>query len=333
MIAVLCGGVGAARMLSGLMQVVDQQDLVAIVNVGDDVELHGLYVSPDIDTITYTLAGVVNRETGWGRAGDTFATMAELGRLGGLTWFSLGDLDLATHLYRTARITEGAPLSAVTAEIARSFGLRLAILPVTDDPVRTRLTVEGGDEITFQEYFVKLRHDVTVEAVRIEGASVARPAPGVLEAIAEAESIVIAPSNPVVSLDPLLAVPGVRDAVRSRRDRVVAVSPIVAGSALKGPAGRLLAELGNESSVVGVARWVHELAATLVVDVADRSLVSEVQAQGVRCLIAETVMATPEIAAALARTVLQAATTPPVAAPPAGTEPPVRGASEAGGER
>jgi LPPG:FO 2-phospho-L-lactate transferase len=303
----LCGGVGAARMLSGLVRAVAPSDIVAVVNVGDDTLLHGLHISPDLDTVTYTLAGIDNRETGWGVAGETWATMDELARIGGEDWFRLGDRDLATHLFRTGRLRDGATLSEVTAELAERRGIQVKLLPVSDDPVRTRVTLgeatalgAAGTEVGFQDYFVRLRHGVAVTAVRFDGASRARPAPGVLEALASSRRIVVCPSNPIVSIEPILAVPGVLDLVTRRRDDVVAVSPIVAGAALKGPADRLMAELGTEPSVVGVARLYASFAGTLVIDVADRDRASEVEALGMRCLVAPTVMSTPERAEALA---------------------------------
>ncbi|MCB1002941.1 MAG: 2-phospho-L-lactate transferase [Acidimicrobiales bacterium] len=315
MIAVLAGGVGAARLLRGVLAVHPPGDVTAVVNTADDVVLHGLHVSPDLDTVTYTLAGAINPETGWGLVGETWHAMEALGRYGGITWFNLGDRDLATHLYRTQRLSEGAPLSTVTAEIVRAWDLGLRVLPVTDDRLRTMVTVpvdegEGpeGDvvEIGFQEYFVQRRHDVAVRSVRFDGDDDARPGPGVLDALADADRLVIAPSNPIVSIGPLLAVPGIRDAVAARRADTVAVSPIVAGAALKGPADRLLRELGHEASVVGVARLYRDLAATLVVDTADADLAPAVEAEGVRCVVAPTIMSGPDEAAALGRTVLDA---------------------------
>ena len=310
----LCGGVGAARMLSGLVRVVSPDGITAIVNVGDDTVLHGLHISPDLDTVTYTLGGMDNRETGWGVAGETWAVMDELARLGGEDWFRLGDRDLATHLFRTGRLRAGEPLSTVTAELGRRRGIGVRLLPVTDDALRTRVTLAEasplgppGTEVGFQDYFVRLRHDVAVRAVRFEGAEAARPAPGVLEALADADAIVACPSNPVVSIGPVLAVPGVREILVARRAQVVAVSPIVAGAALKGPAGRLMAELGSESSVVGVARLYAPWVGTLVVDEADRSHAEAVEAEGVRCIVAPTVMSTPERAEDLAREVVDAA--------------------------
>jgi LPPG:FO 2-phospho-L-lactate transferase len=310
MITTLAGGVGAARLLSGLMQVVDPAELVAVVNVGDDLTMHGLEISPDLDTVTYTLAGAIDPDRGWGLSGESWQAMDLLRRYGGESWFGLGDRDLGTHLYRTARRHAGASLSQVTAEVAAAWDLGLRLLPVSDDPVRTRLTVTGADgepeEIAFQEYFVRLQHSVPVQALRFEGAEAARPAPGVLEAIAEAETVVIAPSNPLVSIGPVVAVPGVAAAVEARRDRVVAVSPIVAGAALKGPADHLLTELGHESSVVGVARLYAALAATLVIDTADAELADAVRAEGMRCVVAPTIMSDPVKSAEVARAVLAA---------------------------
>ena len=307
MITALAGGVGAARFLRGLIEVVAPSDITAIVNVGDDIVLHGLHISPDLDTVTYTLAGAIDPERGWGLAGESWAAMDALARYGGATWFRLGDRDLATHLYRTQRLGEGAALSEVTAEIARSWKLGLRLLPVTDDRLETRVTVAGEGEIGFQEYFVGRQHSVAVESVRFAGAEKARPGAGVLEAIEGADAIVVCPSNPIVSIGPVLAVPGVQDAVASRRDRVVAVSPIIAGHALKGPADRVLVELGHEASVVGVARLYAPFVSTLVVDEADAALASAVEAEGVRCVVAPTIMHGVAEAAALAQVTLGAA--------------------------
>lgn len=310
-IAVVCGGVGAARMLAGIVQVVDPGDVTGIVNVGDDLELHGLRISPDLDTITYTLAGEINPETGWGLKGETWQAMDSVRRYGGISWFGLGDRDLGTHLYRTQRLAEGATLTEVTAEIVAAWDLGLRLLPVSDDRLRTRVTLAGGGEddgreVGFQEYFVQRRHGVPVRSIRFDGAAAAAPGPDVLATLADAERVVIAPSNPLVSIDPVLAVPGIAAAIIARRDDVVAVSPIVAGAALKGPADRLLVELGHEPTVVGVARLYAPLAATLVIDDADAHLADAVAAEGIRPVVAPTVMRTPELAAALARTVLGA---------------------------
>jgi len=309
----LCGGVGAARMLSGLVRVVPGDEITAIVNVGDDMVLHGLSISPDLDTVTYTLAGLDNRETGWGVAGESWVVMDELARIGGEDWFRLGDRDLATHLFRTGRLAAGQPLSAVTTALCDRRGIAVHMVPVTDDPLRTRVTLAArsalgpaGTEVCFQDYFVRLAHEVPVRGVRFEGADDARPAPGVIDALARAGMIVVCPSNPVVSIGPLLAVPGVEDALRARRPDVVAVSPIVAGAALKGPADRMLRELGTEPSVVGVARRYASWVGTLVIDEADAAHAAAVEAEGMRCVVAPTVMSTPERAADLAKVVLDA---------------------------
>lgn len=303
-VAVVCGGVGAARFLRGLIEVVAPASVTAVVNVADDAELHGLHISPDVDTVVYTLADAIDPDRGWGLAGETWQAMDGLGRYGNPTWFSLGDRDLATHIVRTERLRAGQPLSQVTAHEATSWGLACHVLPVTDDPVRTMVTVEDGTEIGFQEYFVGRRHDVGVRAVRFEGADHAGPAPGVLDALSSADTVVIAPSNPIVSVGPVLAVPGVRDAITARRDRTVAISPIVGGAALKGPADRMLRDLGHESSVVGVARLYAPLAGTLVIDTADADLADAVEAEGLACVVTDTVMATPARSARLAERVL-----------------------------
>lgn len=303
-VAVLCGGVGAARFLSGLLQVVEAGDVTAIVNTADDVVLHGLHISPDLDTVTYTLAGATDTERGWGLDGETWQAMEGLRRYGGIDWFNLGDRDLATHMYRTQRLRDGAGLAEITAEIARAWDLDLAILPVTEDPLRTMVTVEDEGEIGFQEYFVRRQHSVAVTGIRFDGAEAARPGPGVLDAITDADVVVIAPSNPLVSIGPLLAVPGVRPAVEAARDRTVAVSPIVGGAALKGPADRMMRELGHEPTATGVARLYAPLAATLVVDEVDAGAVDAVTAAGTRCVVAPTIMSRPGVAAALARTAL-----------------------------
>ena len=307
MICVLAGGVGAARFLAGLIRVVDPADVTAVVNVADDFVLHGLHVSPDLDTVTYTLAGEVDPETGWGLRGETWAAMEALERYGGVTWFRLGDRDLGTHLYRTQRLAEGATLHGVTAEITRAWDIAVRVVPVTDLPLRTMVTLADGPEVEFQEYFVHLRHEVAVSSVRFAGAEAAVAAPGVLEALDGADTVIVAPSNPVVSIGPLLAVPDVAAAVKARRERTVAISPIIGGRALKGPADRLLRELGYEASVVGVARMYRDVAATLVLDEVDADLAEAVAAEGVRPVVGPTVMSDPEASAALARLTLAAA--------------------------
>jgi len=306
-ITALAGGVGAARFLRGLIDVVPPADVTAVVNTGDDIVLHGLHISPDLDTVTYTLADAIDRERGWGLGGETWQAMESLERYKGNTWFRLGDRDLATHLYRTQRLGDGQTLTAVTAEIAQAWGLGLRILPMSDDRVETRVVVEGEGEIGFQEYFVGRQHGVPVSEVRFAGVDTANPGPGVLDALADADVVVICPSNPIVSIGPVIAVGGVRDAVVARREQAIAVSPIIAGRALKGPADRMLTELGHEASVVGVARLYAPLVATLVIDEEDADRVDAVEAEGLRCVVAQTIMHGPAEAATLAKVVLAAA--------------------------
>ena len=309
-VAVLAGGVGAARFLRGLLRVCQPADVTAIVNVGDDFTLHGLNLSPDLDTVTYTLAEQINPETGWGRAGETWRVLTELGRLGGQDWFKLGDLDLALHLFRTQRRSEGARLSQVTGEIAASFGLELTLLPVSDDPIATRITPaepDGATEIDFQDYFVAHQHGIAVRSVRFAGIESAKPAPGVLDALSNAGTVVVAPSNPFVSIGPVIDVPQVRETLRSRRDSVVAVSPIVGGASIKGPAGAMMRELGHEPSVVGVARLYAGFAGTLVIDHADAELAPAVAQAGMTPVVTDTIMADPDRAAGLAQATLEAA--------------------------
>lgn len=303
-VVTLAGGVGAAKLLTGLIRIHPPGDLLAVVNTADDTVLHGLHVSPDLDTVVYTLAGAVNPDTGWGLAGETWQAMDALDRYGGITWFRLGDRDLATHLYRTHRLGQGADLATVTAEITSAWGLELTVLPVTNDRIETRVTTVDEGEIGFQDYFVRRRHEVAVSAVRVAGSKQAQPAPGLIDALGKARLIVIAPSNPIVSIGPVLEVPGVHQAVAARRDHVVAVSPIVGGAALKGPADRLMRELGHECSVVGVARLYRDVAATLVIDETDAHLANDVESVGLSCVVAPTIMDDIESATALAHTVL-----------------------------
>jgi LPPG:FO 2-phospho-L-lactate transferase len=312
-IVALAGGVGAARMLRGLISVVEPGSVTAVVNTGDDTVMHSLHISPDLDTVTYTLAGMINPDTGWGLVGETWSAMEQLraysaGRLG---WFNLGDMDLGTHLYRTSRLAEGAPLSEIAGEIAERWGVSVRLLPMSDDRVETRVVVREGDpngvrekEIGFQEYFVGRRQGVPVTSIRLAGVETAAAAPGVLESIGEADLLLICPSNPIVSIGPVLATGGIGAAVAARRERCVAVSPIVAGRALKGPADRMLAELGHEPTVAGVARLWAPYASTLVIDEADAALAGAVAAAGMRPVVTATVMTGPEESASLARVVV-----------------------------
>jgi LPPG:FO 2-phospho-L-lactate transferase len=304
--------VGAARFLRGLVQVVAPEDVTVVVNTGDDDWFHGLLVCPDLDSVTYTLAGAENPETGWGLANETFTTMDALERFGAPTWFRLGDRDLATHLYRTQRLREGgASLSEVSAELASAWGLRSRLLPMSDDRVSTRIDARlpGYTDVTelrMQEWFVQHRSEPPVVAVRFEGAAAAVAAPGVLDALHAAETILVCPSNPVISIGPILAVAGIRETLVRRRERVVGVSPIIAGAPVKGPADRLMGPLGIEVSCVGVARSYADFCGTLVIDAGDAGRAAEVEAQGVRAVVAETLMRDARVAAALARHTLDA---------------------------
>lgn len=316
MITVLCGGVGAARFLAALRLVVDPAQVTGIVNTGDDTVLHGLSISPDLDTVTYTLAEAIDPVRGWGLVNESWRAMEALGRYGAVrpaksaaapTWFNLGDTDLATHFYRTARLDEGATLTEVTAEITRAWGLQERLLPMTDDRVATVVHLADGPTVSFQEYFVQLRHGVPVSGVSFEGAATARLQPVARDAVVSAEVVVIAPSNPIVSIGPMRALAGLDTLLAHRRSSVVAISPIVGGAALKGPADRMLVELGHEASVVGVARLYRDIAATLVIDPADAHLAGAVEAEGMHCVVVPSVMTTPEVGAKLALTVLAAA--------------------------
>ena len=310
MLAALAGGVGAARFLCGLVDVVDPASVTAVVNTGDDDEFHGLWVCPDLDSVTYALAGANNPATGWGLAGETFDTIDALDRYGLPTWFRLGDRDLATHLYRSERLRAGVPLSVITAEIARAWGVASRLVPMTDDRVATRITARGDDgaprELAMQEWFVREHAEPPVLAVHFAGADAARPAPGVLAALAAADAILICPSNPVISIGPVLAVPGIRAALAARRDRVVAVSPIVGGRPVKGPADRLMAPLDIEVSSVGVARAYRDVCATMVIDRVDAADRARIEALGVRVVVTDTLMRDARVAAALARDTLAA---------------------------
>ena len=304
-VTVLAGGVGAARFLEGVVQVVPPRDVTVISNVGDDEEFFGLRVSPDIDIVIYTLAGAVDAEKGWGLVGETFHALEALRRFDYETWFNLGDGDLATLAHRTMMLNDGASLSDATASIAASFGLELRILPVSDDRIRTIVETDAGT-LSFQEYFVKRRTEDDVRAVRFDGVDAAKPAPGVIEAIRDADAVLVAPSNPVVSLGPVLAVAGVRHALRETRAKVAGVSPIIGGKTIKGPADRMMASLGMTPTCVGVAEAYADFLDALVIDEEDRDEASAVEACGVRAIIAQTIMRGPAEKRALAEVALGA---------------------------
>jgi LPPG:FO 2-phospho-L-lactate transferase len=305
MITVLTGGTGGAKFVDGLRQVVPPEELTLVVNTGDDLMWWGLYVSPDIDSITYVLAGLLSKERGWGVKGDTFYCLNAMGQLGQPIWFHAGDRDLAVHILRSKMLAEGKTLSEVTGEIADRLGVKAKILPMTNSRVETRIGTPVG-ELSFEEYFVQRWYQDPVESVRFAGAADAEPAPGVIEAIRTADIVLLAPSNPVTSIGPILAVPGVRDALQSTRARVAAVSPIVAGEAVAGPAGILMASQGLAVSIAGVAEAYHDFLDLLIVDVRDAQAADDLQKTGMRVHCAKTVMRTPEDKAELATSVLNA---------------------------
>jgi LPPG:FO 2-phospho-L-lactate transferase len=270
-VVVLAGGVGAARFLRGLVQVVPAEEIVVIGNTGDDIWWRGLYIAPDLDTVTYWLAGLADTERGWGIRGDTFTAQKALDGLGTDAWFQLGDRDLATHLFRTSRLGDGAPLSTVTAELAVRQGVAARILPMTDQPVTTRLKTDMGD-LHFQEYFVREGTRPLVNEVYWTGLTSATPAPGVLEAIGDARILLIAPSNPIISIGPILRVPGIREALRSARHKAVAVSPLIGGRAIKGPTVALMRADGARPDALGVAQLYRDIALGFVFDSVDGEL-------------------------------------------------------------
>jgi LPPG:FO 2-phospho-L-lactate transferase len=305
-VTAIAGGTGAAKLLRGLAACLGPRDLTVVGNTGDDVEVWGLHVSPDLDTVTYALAGRLDVERGWGLAGETFRCLEAMAALGAETWFNLGDRDLATHLYRTRQLRSGVPLSAVTAEIARRLGLGTRLLPMSDDPVRTRVrTPEGW--LGFQEYFVRDKALVEVLDVAYAGAESARPAPGVVDAIAEADVIVVCPSNPVTSVGPVLAVPGIVPALGAARRPVVGVSPIVGGAAISGPAADLMRARGLPVSPAGVARAYAPWLDILLIDAGDRAGEAAVNAAGAQAILADIIMTDRAREVALARRVLEAA--------------------------
>jgi LPPG:FO 2-phospho-L-lactate transferase len=303
-VVLLAGGTGGTKLAHGFAQVVPAADLTVVANVADDLELHGLHVSPDVDALLYTLGGLIDTERGWGLRDDTYTALEMLGRLGAPTWFRIGDGDLATHVERTRRLRSGETLTAATAALASALGIAAHILPATDDRLRTFIETDDG-EIDFQTYFVARRQEPEVRGLRLDGIDAARPTPQVLDAIRDAELIVIGPSNPLVSIGPILAVPGMRDAVLTARAPLVAVSPIVAGRALKGPADRMLASMGHESSALGVARLYRGLADSFVLDEADADLAPAVAELGLAVHVLPTVMRTDAARAALAQALVE----------------------------
>jgi len=307
MLVALAGGVGAARFLRGLVRSHPPEAITVVGNTGDDLRLHGLAISPDLDSVMYTLAGLSDDERGWGLAGETWQVHDALVRLGEPGWFSLGDADIATHLLRTRLLAEGASLSQVTLELCRRLGVPVRLVPMSDDRVETRVEVDGPDgpeDLGFQEYWVARRAADPVRRVRFSGVEHARPAPGVLDAIAAADGIVVCPSNPVVSVAPILAVPGLLEAVQAAPCRTVAISPIVGGAPVRGMADKLLPAWGVEVSARGVAGLYAGLADAFVLDQVDAEQAADVTSLGLQAAVAPTVMHTPDDAAALAKTAL-----------------------------
>lgn len=306
-VAALAGGVGGAKLADGLAQTLPPEDLTIIVNTGDDFSHLGLHIAPDLDTVCYALAGIANPATGWGQVNETWLALESLGQLGGPTWFRLGDRDLGIHLERTRRLKAGQPLSQITRDFCLAWGIKPRILPMSDDPVPTWVyTLEG--ELPFQEYFVQRQCHPQVTGFRFDGADRARPAPGVIEAMQQADQIIFCPSNPWVSIDPILAITGVRDTINTRRlDKkciVIAVSPIVGGETIKGPAAKMYRELGIEPSALSVARHYTNLLTGLVLDNLDTHLVQEIHSMDVQTLVTDTIMRSPGDRRRLAEEVL-----------------------------
>ena len=302
-ITAVAGGVGASKLLLGLYGVMDPTLLTIIVNTGDDIVLHGLKISPDLDIVTYTLAGVVDAKKGWGLRNETLHALKHLAAYGRPNWFNLGDRDLATHIHRTALLAEGKSLSQAADHIRQALGVKSRILPMSDDPIPTMIDSNEG-LLHFQEYLVKRRAEPVVKGIRFVGAESAKPAPGVLEALREADRILICPSNPLISIGPILAVPQIRDQLRAHKEKVVAVCPIVAGKSLKGPSDKMLSQLGHQPTALGVAKLYADFTATFVIDPADKSQAAAIAALGMKVAILATVMKTLAQKRNLARALL-----------------------------
>jgi len=319
-VVVLAGGVGAARFLRGLAQIIEPESTTVLVNTGDDAVMHGLNISPDIDTVIYTLGNAIDAQRGWGLSNESWRAMESLqkytnvrpnGSIAAPDWFNLGDRDLATHFYRTARRSEGADAWQITREIAAAWSVSQQIVPMTNQDVLTVVELaedcvagNAGEKISFQEYFVKYKHSVAVRSISFVGIESAKP--NALSQIDEADAVVLAPSNPIVSIGPIRALAGVDASLSKIRDRVVAISPIVGGHAIKGPADRMLSELGHESSALGVARMYSSIASTLIIDDVDANLKPAIESLGMKCVVTNTIMSDPKISAALAQSALAA---------------------------
>jgi LPPG:FO 2-phospho-L-lactate transferase len=302
-ITALAGGVGASKLLLGLYDVMDPADLTIIVNTGDDIVLHGLRISPDVDIVTYTLAGIVDPSKGWGYRGETFHALKRLAGYGRPDWFNLGDRDLATHIHRTALLSGGKTLSQAADSVRIALGVKSRIRPMSDNSVPTIIDSNEGP-LHFQEYLVKRRAEPVVKGIRFAGAGSALPAPGVLEAIHDADRILICPSNPLISIGPILAVPGIRTGLRAQKEKVFAVCPIVAGKSLKGPSDKMLAQLGHDPTALGVAKLYADFTGTFIIDPADKSQTAAISALGMKVVILPTVMKTRGQKRKLARSLL-----------------------------
>src|SRR6266446_1295414 len=302
-VTVLAGGVGASKLLLGLYEVMDPRNLTIIVNTGDDIVLHGLKISPDLDIVTYTLAGIVDLAKGWGFRQETFNALKRLDHFGRANWFNLGDRDLATHIHRTAMLAEGKTLSQAAESIRNALGVKSRILPMSDVPVPTIIDSDEG-ALHFQEYLVKRRAEPVVQGIRFAGVESARPAPGVLEAIVTADRVIICPSNPLISIGPILAVPQVREQLRKHKEKVFAVCPIVGGKSLKGPSDKMLAQLGHAPTAIGVAKLYADFTGTFIIDPADKSQAAAISALSMKVIILPTVMKTRAQKRKLARAVL-----------------------------
>ena len=302
-VTALAGGVGASKLLLGLHDVIDPRNLTVIVNTGDDITLHGLRISPDLDIVTYTLAGIVDETKGWGYRGETFHALKRLAAFGRVNWFNLGDRDLATHIHRSAMLAEGKSLSDAAEAIRLALRVKARILPMCDQRVPTMIDTAEG-ELHFQEYLVKRRAEPVVRGIRFDGVDKSRPAKGVLEAIRDADRILICPSNPLISIGPILGVPGIREALQARKDDVIAVCPIVGGKSLKGPSDKMLAELGHEPSAFGVAKLYADFTGTFVIDPADKTQAGPIRKLGMKVEVVPTVMKTRSQKRKLARSLL-----------------------------
>ena len=301
MFVALAGGIGAARFLEGLVRTVPSNQVTVIGNVGDDIEIHGLHVSPDLDIVTYTLAGLVDSTKGWGFRRDTFHCQKQLGQYGSETWFNIGDRDLATHIYRTEQLHNGKPLSKVTQDLVQLFGLRIKLLPSTDDPFQTYVFTKKG-RMHFEEYMIKRKTIPEVREVNFLGAKSPKPSGQVIKSIVKAKGVIISPSNPIVSIGAILAVPGIRAALQTTKAKVVGISPIVGGKTVKGPADKLMRALGLEVSALGVAKFYSDFLDTLIIDRADKDLAKRIENLGIRAVVTNTIMKTMADKIRLAKT-------------------------------